>query len=162
MSDGGIDELGSRRDLDGLVAVRVEQSCHDLTHRRVIVANEHLGAGVNAAGLVRGAEREGEGERRPLTWCAVGPDAPAVLLDDRPADRQPEAGAGLLAVVGGVDLLEPPEDRLELAGRGAATLVTHADGELVAVRAGDHPDGRAGGRELDGVADQVLQQLAHL
>ena len=41
----------------------------------------------------------------------------------RAADRQAQAGAALLAGVGGVDLLEALEDALELVLRDAAALV---------------------------------------
>ena len=53
----------------------------------------------------------------------LGPDPPAVLLDDRRADRQPEPGAALLAGVRGVDLVEAVEDPLQLVGRDAAAVV---------------------------------------
>ena len=51
--------------------------------------------------------------------CVVGlrPDGAAVLLHDAAADGEAEAGAALLAGVGGFDLLEAIEDGFELVRR---------------------------------------------
>src|SRR5712675_472292 len=54
---------------------------------------------------------------------ALRPDGAAVLLDDAAADGEAEAGAALLAGVGGLDLLEAVEDAVELVGGDAAAFV---------------------------------------
>ena len=77
--------------------------------------------------------REGERERGALARLALGPDPPAVLLDEAAADGEAEAGAALLARVGGVDLLEALEDRLQLIGRDAATFVGDAEQDVAVV-----------------------------
>src|SRR5947208_1591589 len=57
--------------------------------------------------VARRRGRQGEAEDRPAALAAVGPDAPAVALDDLAADRQPDAGALVaLAVVQALDHLE--------------------------------------------------------
>ena len=49
---------------------------------------------------------------------------------------RPESGAALLARVGGVDLAEALEDRLQLVGRDAAAVVGHAEQHRVGGRGG--------------------------
>src|SRR4051794_9356842 len=48
--------------------------------------------------LWRAFRGQREPERAALAGLALGPDAAAVLLDDPVADRQPDAGAGVLAL----------------------------------------------------------------
>ena len=69
-------------------------------------------------------------EGRALARPAVGPDAPAVLVDDLLADR--EADAGPLEAVGAVQALERPEDEVALARREAdAVVVDRHMGDVV-------------------------------
>ena len=77
----------------------------------------------------------------------------------RAADRQAQAGAALLAGVGGVDLLEALEDALELVGRDAATLVAHPEQHVAVGAAGVRDDHVPTLGELDGVAEQVGERL---
>jgi hypothetical protein len=51
------------------------------------------------------------------------PMLPAVLLDNRLADRQSESSAALLARVGGIDLAKPLEDRAPMDGGHAAAVI---------------------------------------
>src|SRR3954454_22518185 len=67
---------------------------------------------------------EREGERRALARAPVGPDAPAVLLDDLLAHRESDARA--LEAVGAVQALEGAEDQVGLPGGEADAVV--ADG----------------------------------
>src|SRR4051794_41519235 len=53
-------------------------------------------------------DRQGEAEGAPLAGRALSPDAPAVLLDDPFADRQPDAGAGIVLLR--VETVEGLED----------------------------------------------------
>ncbi len=62
-------------------------------------------------------------ERRSGAEVALRPDGAAMLLDDAAADGEAEAGAALLAGVGGLDLLEAVEDAVELIAGNAAAFV---------------------------------------
>src|SRR5262245_20165165 len=57
---------------------------------------------------------EREVEPAPIAEDALRPDLPVVGLDDSLADREPEAGASLLARGGVGDLVELPEDPLQI------------------------------------------------
>ena len=73
-----------------------------------------------------------------------------MLLDDGAADGEAEAGAALLAGVGGFDLLEAVEDGVELVGGDAAALVgdfEELDGGLVGFQV-DGDGGGSGGENL--------------
>ncbi len=95
-----------------------------------------------------------------LAGGAGGPDAAAVLVDDAATDGEAEAGAAQGAGVGGVALLEAVEDVFELVGGDAAALVADLDeGFAVVEIAGGEVDLAAGGRELDGVRDEVVERL---
>ena len=76
---------------------------------------------VNRRRLVRQESTEGRSPHR----IAFGPNAPRVLLDDRPANGESESAPPLLPRVGSVHLLEAPKDRLQLVRRYAAALVNH-------------------------------------
>src|SRR5688572_21023266 len=56
--------------------------------------------------------REGEGEHAALPRAAGHPDAPAELVDDALADRQPDARAGVVLLA--VQALEGLEDALRV------------------------------------------------
>jgi len=59
-------------------------------------------------------------DARAVLGTAFGPDLPTVTVDDLPGDRQAQAGSALLAGIGGIDLVEALEDRVELIRRDAA------------------------------------------
>ena len=67
-----------------------------------------------------------------------------MLLDDAAADGESEAGAALLAGVGGFDLLEAIEDGVELVGGDAAAFVGDLEEDGVGGGFGEDADG--GGR----------------
>src|SRR5437764_3088806 len=99
-------------------------------------------------------QREPEG--RAALGTRLGPDAPAVGLDDAPADRQPDAAA-LVAILA-VQAVERPEDPLCLLRCDPDPLVLdrHAH-PVLALRLGAHAhDRRHAVAELHRVADQVL------
>src|SRR6266849_3638964 len=76
---------------------------------------------------------EGDVKCTPEAERALGPDAPAVLLDDALADRQTQASATFDPRIRRVHLLKPIEDDLELVGGDAAALVGDAEAHLAAV-----------------------------
>src|SRR2546425_9058152 len=69
---------------------------------------------------------DAEPERAAATRLALHPDGAAVLLDDGLADGETQTRTALLAGVGGLELLEAPEDRLALVGGDPAVVVLHA------------------------------------
>jgi hypothetical protein len=87
---------------------------------------------------------------------ALGPDLPALCLNDPSADGQPQAvpGAGLAQLVR--QLQELREHRLRLALGEAAARVANRDGR---VRRREDLDDRALGGELSGVAQEVIEHL---
>ena len=82
-----------------------------------------------------------------------------MLLDDAAADGEAEAGAALLAGVGGFDLLEAVEDAVELVGGDAAAFVDDLEEDGVGGGFGVDADGGGDGRELDGVGEEVGEDL---
>ena len=103
--------------------------------------------------------RQIEDEAAAAGGGSFGPDASAVAFDDRPTDRQAQAGAALLARVGGVDLREALEDHVQLVDRYAAAFVEHAELDRVAVGGSRDPHTLAGVGELDRVRQQILEHL---
>ncbi len=90
---------------------------------------------------------------------ALGPDGAAVLLDDAAADGEAEAGAALLAGVGGLNLLEAVEDGVELFVGDAAAFVGDLEENGVGGGFGEDADGGGGGGELDGVGEEIGEDL---
>ena len=107
----------------------------------------------------RGAERQLDAERRALALDAVELDRPAVHLDDRLRDRDPEPGALDRAPRGAGCPEEPLEEQLLLVERDAHAGVGHLeDRQVVALRERQRdPTARRG--ELDRVRDEVVEQL---
>src|SRR6267143_633317 len=104
---------------------------------------------------------KGEIERRTLAGRRLDPDAAAVPFHDPPAHGQPDARARVFAP--GVQALKNHEDALEVRRRDADAVVPN--GEYAFGGAGLHADvdlRSLATAELDGVADEVLQQLDHL
>src|SRR4051812_36585838 len=77
-----------------------------------------------AGGLDR-ALGDGEAEGGAVARLRLDPDPAAVALDDLAAERQADAGAGVL--VAGVQALEHAEDALVVLGRDADAVVGDAD-----------------------------------
>src|SRR5947207_11340852 len=101
-------------------------------------------------------------ERRARAGRRLYPDAAAVAVGDPPADRQADAGAGVLLAA--VEPAEHLENALGVALLDADAVVAYDDVPLTrlvdALDANLRRDVVA--RELDRVGDQVLQQLADL
>src|SRR5574341_1244391 len=89
------------------------------------------------------------------------PDASAVALHHLLADRQPDAGARVLALV--VQALEHHEDALVVLRLDADAVVLHFKGPFLGAFDDAHMDPGHGIRaELERVADQVLEELREL
>src|SRR5205823_4373008 len=102
--------------------------------------------------------REVEGAPASLA-CRLGPDAPAVRLDDGAADGEAQSGATDRARTVGVDAVEALEDLPELLRRDAQPLVAHADQDLTALLADVQAHRAAIRRVLQRVVQQVEQHL---
>src|SRR5256886_2731962 len=98
--------------------------------------------------------RQREAEQRAATRPGLAPDAPAVGLDDRAADREPQAGAAARA-----DAVELVEDLLLLPGGQAGAAVGDLHDDLVAPAMRLHVDRLAGRRVLGRILDQVDEHL---
>ena len=109
-----------------------------------------------------GAARQAHGEVRALIWLAVGVNASAVVLDDRLADREPQAGSAIAAHQRGVHLVEAFEDALERLPGNTDPGVDHIEPDFGAF-SGQHKSHRSSRwRELDRIVAKMERQLAHL
>ena len=97
-------------------------------------------AGLRAGGGGRARHRQAHREGGARPDPAVHSDAPAVLLDDSAADREPEAGAADRPHVAPVELLELAEEPAHVLRRDAAPVVAHPDLQVRARPAGPHRD----------------------
>src|SRR5262249_48643967 len=98
-----------------------------------------------------------EGEGRPLAGATGDVDPAAVRGDDLPDDGQAQPGTAGRALAGNpVEFLE--NVRQMLAG-DALPRVAHLDLDLVVARPGRQAAGAAPRRVLDGVADQVVEDM---
>ena len=103
------------------------------------------------------------GKRAALADFTGDADSAAEGLGNAATDRQPQAGAAELAGHGSVGLDEGIEDGVELVGGDADARIDHLEPQ-VADRVRRSPvratiSTLPSVRELDGVADQVHQQL---
>src|SRR6516225_4506884 len=118
------------------------------------------GAGeADPGGLVGRLERQVDREGGALAELALDGDLAAVELDEAAGERQPEArplGAG---AAGLGELLELPEQPRQILARDADAGVGDADDDVAGGGAGDEADDASPGGELDGVRDQVVEDL---
>ena len=166
MMFGGEDKcLFAGDGFDDCVALAGEVFGDDGANAGVVVADEdgafatwRGSSGSDDVGRAGGAGKhdvEGGSEAE----VALRPDGAAVLLDDAAADREAEAGAALLAGVGGFDLLEAVEDAVELVGGDAAAFVDDFQEDGVGGGFGVDANGGGDRRELDRVGEQVGEDL---
>src|SRR5690606_13083783 len=99
-----------------------------------------------------------EAERRPLAGLALGPDPPAVCLDDPLCDRQPQPRAG---TAGPVRLPVAVEHALQVLRRDARPLVTDREPAHVAVALDVDVNLAAARSEFQGVPDEVRKDALH-
>src|SRR5690606_25778613 len=123
------------------------------------------GEGVGGRGMVR--EREVEGGA--VAGFGLVPDPPAVPLDDLLAHRQPDPRP--LVLVAGVEALEDLKYPLAVLRGDPDPVVGHRElpagflsvlADVAHALGGDGDLGRVLAAELHRVADEVLQELAHL
>jgi hypothetical protein len=103
-------------------------------------------------------------EQRALPRLAVHADRAAHQLGQPLADRQAQAGAAVLARGGRVDLRERLEQPRQVLGRDADAGILHREADtasLVHRLAVHRHEDLALVRELDGVGQQVDEDLAH-
>src|SRR5271165_661226 len=108
--------------------------------------------------IVGGRYGQREHESCPVSVLRVQPDFPTIMLDNLAAHGEPDAGPGIRRPV--MQALEDHEDAVRVLRLDADPGV--GDGELpeaiVTPRDRDLDDWRPVAPELDGVADQVLEQ----
>src|SRR5581483_11767179 len=102
-------------------------------------------------------DAEPEGAAPP--FLAFDADPALVLLDDVAADREAEAGAALLPVIGSIHLPEALEDLVAELRRDAAPLVLDAHFDPAVLLNARDSYLAAAGRKLDGIREQVDQHL---
>ena len=110
---------------------------------------------------IRGASRKSERDFRRLPRSTLDPDTPAVSLDDGIDDCHSEAepSDGGVGDVGAVKFIE---DSLCLLGGHADPLVADRDQALTLGIAEKKAEATAGGGVLDGIAQQIFENLADL
>src|SRR5665647_872933 len=91
---------------------------------------------------------------------AVGGDGAAVGIDNRFADGEADAGAGAVAVAGGVAAVEAFEDVGQLGGQDAFAGVGDGDGDFVEFGAGGDGDASARWCVAERVGEQVGEYLS--
>src|SRR5215471_6463496 len=106
--------------------------------------------------------REGECEGRALADLAGHPDLAPMQLDKLPRQRKPEPGALVPARAGTTHLAELLEHRRLVLGGDADAGVAHGDRDLSLALAEVDRHLPAFRRELDGVREQIQDDLPHL
>src|SRR5215510_7729040 len=107
------------------------------------------------------AYRDRERERRARAQLALDPDSSAVQLDELPAQGEPEPGA-LYLLVSRPHLTELLEHRLLILGGDADAGIADGDFDQSVLCYSYDLDASAFGRELDGIRQQVQDDLADL
>src|SRR5262245_2317822 len=108
--------------------------------------------------LARGGRGQPHREARVATGLGLDGDVAAVVADDLVAECQAEAGAFPHRARGE----ERVEDAVDHAGRDAAAVVLDAHHHAVARALGDEPDPSRRAHGLEGVEDEVEEDLAQL
>src|SRR5712692_1527078 len=98
-------------------------------------------------------------ERRALADLTLGPDAPAMLLDDPAADEEPEAHAVEAAIVDVRSARETIEDVRQIGCGDTDPAVLHREPRLALLLPHPHGDRVAVWTVFARVLEQVLQQL---
>ena len=118
------------------------------------------GVRVRTARFPRGKCRQPDHELTPLARArAVGLDGAAVQLDQAADHRQADAQTALGAVQGGVGLGEQVEHPRQHVGRDARARIPDPDRRRVAFPPGRQGDVPALPGELDGVVEEVADDL---
>src|SRR5262249_42616405 len=118
--------------------------------------------GASAGMVVRPFVREGEAERAALAGLRFDPNTAAMTFHDLLANGQADARAGVLRP--GVQALEDEKNPLGMLWGDADAVIADGEDPLPALGPGADVNARRLSRlaELDGVADEVLEQLGQL
>src|SRR5215831_7211257 len=103
--------------------------------------------------------REIENDAAAARPPRLGPDGSTVELDDRPCDREPEAGAAWSRSARGVQPVEAVEDALDVTGGHTGAFVADLDPDAAGHGRTAHPDLRARRAVPDGVGEEIGQDL---
>jgi excisionase family DNA binding protein len=101
-------------------------------------------------------DRDGEIERAAAAKSALCPDSSTVCLDDALGGGEPQPRA---AAVGSPDLVEPLEQVREVLGGNARARIRHPEEHFLPLRSRADRDAATGRRELERVADEILEHL---
>ena len=118
--------------------------------------------------VAREHQRDADRERAPLAGLALQVDVAAEQLGQLADDRQAQpgplmlAGQDVVALAGGLRLAELLEDRLPILLGDADPGILDLDDHEPALGAGPEGDAAPLGRELDGVGEQVVEDLPQL
>ena len=107
---------------------------------------------------VGGIDRKLDVKGRALAQVRLYPYTPAVHLQNLLGDGEAEASAALLFGIGAIDLMELLKDLVLLLQRDTRPRIGHRDRKSPSARRRAYPH-LACIRELDGIADQVEQDL---
>src|ERR1035437_1695493 len=111
--------------------------------------------------LSGGSLGEREVKRRAPGRLGFDPDSAPMALDNLLADGQPDAGAGI--GLARVQALEDLENAFKILRINADAIVPHPEDPAFRLGPGADVDfGRAFAAELEGVGDQILEQLRYL
>lgn len=100
-----------------------------------------------------------QAEHTAFARAAVNADLPAQQMRQVARDRKPQAGATVTAVAGTVDLMEGTENGLLLVGGNADASIAHSEDNASASLVTDVQAHLATLGELDGIGQQVLEDL---
>src|SRR5688500_20054780 len=104
--------------------------------------------------------RQNGGECAALAEHAAHFDAPALGFDDALGERQAQTGSGVPLGRASIELLKLDEQPAHVLRLDADPGILHVYAELVVAQGGDaHLDLTAVGRELDGVGQEVIEDL---
>jgi len=149
----------------GLAPARLNRGCRQQARNcrslRLCVSLEAAGRSEYAArslllGTIR--SRECKADRHTVAGYAIalGPDAPAVRLDDVSGDRQAQAGSTTGART--VSPEETLENARQVVARDTGTVVGHFDHDVAAEPTRAHPNVSLRRRELDRIVQQIAQR----
>ncbi|MND85011.1 hypothetical protein D3C80_769180 [compost metagenome] len=105
------------------------------------------------------ALRQDQAEHAALAGAAVDADLPTQQVRQVAGNGQAQAGAAITAVAGAIHLVEGAEDRLLLVGGDADAGIAHGKDDAGARLVTDVQADLAALGELDGVGQQVLEDL---
>ena len=147
------------RRMSGLLCAILAQTA--IQHRTSGSAANRTLADVWLFTLRRPTRADGEAEGRARTGGRLYPDAAPMALDDLLADRQANARARVVGPA--MEALEDDKDALPVLRVDANPIVPHRKAPRLALPRGrDVHTGRLRPTELEGVAQEILEELGEL